>query len=173
MFSCARRPSNQPKTHRPRVWFPPHLPPLVRLSFSPVIPATSINAVPTKPPMMDHDKSSNGFMQLPLGRAFAVWLVVRPRLVPPVDPRRTTPRKPSERCRSSRRCWCRPVNNQGCHRPKGCFEGLRPLEAGQPVEGFGDHKTSGASAPDRSVDRAYHTRTGRSPKQENRCSPGH
>ena len=67
MFSCTRRPPNQPKTHRPRAWFPPHLPPLVRFSFSPVIPAMSINAVPTKPPIMDHDKSSNGFIQLPLG----------------------------------------------------------------------------------------------------------
>ena len=66
MVSCTRRPPNQPKTHRPRAWFPPHLPPMIRFSFSPVSPAMSINAVPTKPPIMDHDKSSNGFMLLPL-----------------------------------------------------------------------------------------------------------
>ncbi len=75
MFSCARCPPNQPKTHRPRAWFPPHLPPLVRFSFSPAIPAMSINAVPTKPPRIDHDKSSNGFMRLPPGQAFAIRLL--------------------------------------------------------------------------------------------------
>ncbi len=68
---CTKWPAKIPRAHRPRARFPPQLPRLVIFNCSARLPTMSINAVPTSPPIIDHNRNS---VRFPPKATFPPWV---------------------------------------------------------------------------------------------------
>jgi len=67
---CTKWPAEIPRAQRPRARFPPQLPRLVIFNCSARLPTMSINAVPTSPPIIDHNRNSMRFPPKPIFPGF-------------------------------------------------------------------------------------------------------